>query len=362
MGPPPGKDPKKPNSSGDGTGPSPIQTNLPPLEGPLTHGEDPASSPTVDPFDPPPPNFPEWSDADIAAEKWATKHSFEDPDFQLFYPRSLRKALDGYKRPSELSPDGGLTPIVAAPIATMEEYVRGRIAALPTTATTTSKGPLSPAPMGSLHPKQPGEGGAEGSTSLLAPALDETVKRVQTPPPPIVSIQPKAEDPATRPDTTQSSRPAISRGGSMMNMDAIKPGDTMDFDPQDSSTSEPSKLFSTNSHLLHSELMSQILCQFHFLFDQGKSLRATGQADEFSFLDNIYPKNKDGSLMYNPSGKYAVRLYWLGAWRKVIVDDRIPCNSEGKPLVVTSPNPVELWPILLTKAILKIAVYRYDLF
>ena len=47
-----------------------------------------------------------------------------------------------------------------------------------------------------------------------------------------------------------------------------------------------------------------------------------------------------------------------GAWRKVTVDDMLPFKepgSEGDPLLLPqSPNPAELWPAILTKAILKI--------
>lgn len=102
-------------------------------------------------------------------------------------------------------------------------------------------------------------------------------------------------------------------------------------------------------------------------------------------------------------GKYVVRLFWLGSWRKVYVDDLLPVNSQDQvmlPSVVISALPpeafyspetpdlnspkgkkgksdkestkskeskisgkkpkdtfrvVELWPFLLSKALLKIA-------
>jgi hypothetical protein len=45
-------------------------------------------------------------------------------------------------------------------------------------------------------------------------------------------------------------------------------------------------------------------------------------------------------------------------WRCVTVDDRIPVDLFGRALLVGS-RPLQLWPLLLCKAILKVmAVYR----
>lgn len=61
------------------------------------------------------------------------------------------------------------------------------------------------------------------------------------------------------------------------------------------------------------------------------------------------------SALYNPAGKYAVKLFFMGCWRKVLVDDNIPFDALGRPLLPVSSNPLELWPLLLSKALLKIA-------
>eukprot|EP00961_Rhodomonas_salina_P059329 797210-Rhodomonas_salina.3 len=124
-------------------------------------------------------------------------------------------------------------------------------------------------------------------------------------------------------------------------------------------------------------------------------LGETGQ----DLWDCIYPKNEKGQAMYNPSGKYVVKLHVMGSWRAVEVDDRMPdCNARYAPsasayahgmrckkLQISSPNlarapctagtnlpasalaPVvdgacilprtkdkaELWPIIMTKALYK---------
>ncbi len=67
----------------------------------------------------------------------------------------------------------------------------------------------------------------------------------------------------------------------------------------------------------------------------------------------IYPK-ENGMPVASASGKYAVRLYDHGAWRLVIVDDRVPCDAAGKPLLPRTANPAEIWPMILAKALFKI--------
>ena len=74
----------------------------------------------------------------------------------------------------------------------------------------------------------------------------------------------------------------------------------------------------------------------------------------------IYPKSKEGDAVYNPAGKYVVKLYWLGQWRKVTVDDLLPVDASGNLLLVQSPIRGELWPLILTKAVLKVAQLTYE--
>jgi hypothetical protein len=73
----------------------------------------------------------------------------------------------------------------------------------------------------------------------------------------------------------------------------------------------------------------------------------------------IYPKDPDGFPMFNPSGKYAVKLYVVGAWRKVVVDDRMPVDSKGVPLLPQSIEGAEIWPLILSKALLKVTNGRF---
>eukprot|EP00903_Cladosiphon_okamuranus_P015705 g14497.t1 len=76
----------------------------------------------------------------------------------------------------------------------------------------------------------------------------------------------------------------------------------------------------------------------------------------------IYPKTSDEVPCYNPCGRYAIKLFAAGRWRKVEVDDFIPLDATRSPVIAASENPLELWPLLLSKALYKL--YRlggYDL-
>ncbi|KAK2956033.1 putative Calpain-type cysteine protease DEK1 [Blattamonas nauphoetae] len=90
--------------------------------------------------------------------------------------------------------------------------------------------------------------------------------------------------------------------------------------------------------------------------------RRTGK----KYLSNlIYPQNRQGVSVYNPIGRYFVRLYFNGCWRRVIIDDKLPCSSSStrSPLTIATPrsllcsystNRNELWVSLLEKAFLKV--------
>eukprot|EP00854_Cymbomonas_tetramitiformis_P020311 gene20311-24322_t len=77
--------------------------------------------------------------------------------------------------------------------------------------------------------------------------------------------------------------------------------------------------------------------------------------DKGDFLwELISPKGPDGLPAPSPSGKYWIRLYVMDTWRSVTVDDRMPVDLFGRPLLVNTTRPVMLWPLLLSKAVFKL--------
>ncbi|XP_024947122.1 androglobin-like, partial [Cephus cinctus] len=74
----------------------------------------------------------------------------------------------------------------------------------------------------------------------------------------------------------------------------------------------------------------------------------------------VYSLNKAGKSahhrpMFNPHGKYVVRLFYMGFWRRFLIDDMIPVDNGGNVLLPRTGNNFELWPMILSKALLKIA-------
>jgi len=72
----------------------------------------------------------------------------------------------------------------------------------------------------------------------------------------------------------------------------------------------------------------------------------------------IYPQ-QDGMPIISPSGKYWIKIRFMGKERLVEIDDRVPCDYRKSPLLARSNNIMEIWPQLLMKAILKVYSYKW---
>ncbi|KAB0794256.1 hypothetical protein PPYR_13876 [Photinus pyralis] len=68
----------------------------------------------------------------------------------------------------------------------------------------------------------------------------------------------------------------------------------------------------------------------------------------------IYPRNKEKRPLYNPFGKYMIKLHLNGVTRKIIIDDLLPMNRYGQLLCSYSNNKTEFWVSLLEKAYMKV--------
>jgi len=51
----------------------------------------------------------------------------------------------------------------------------------------------------------------------------------------------------------------------------------------------------------------------------------------------------------------------MGKYRKIVIDDTMPCNKNDDLLTPRCESLEEIWPGLLTKALLKLFTYKYKL-
>ncbi|XP_077031642.1 androglobin isoform X2 [Agelaius phoeniceus] len=119
-------------------------------------------------------------------------------------------------------------------------------------------------------------------------------------------------------------------------------------------------LVSANEHIFCCELMRWIVSEIYAVWRiyNENSLNNETPTLVWKPWEHIYglcKSAKERVTVYNKFGKYALKLYWMGCWRKIIVDDTMPFSEEENLLLPATMSQNELWPMLLSKAIIKLA-------
>ena len=117
---------------------------------------------------------------------------------------------------------------------------------------------------------------------------------------------------------------------------------------------KPSALKLNNNSTCSNSFYTWMTSIFQFILDNN----ITDLNSKRSILFNIYPQ-KDGIPIFNPKGKYAVKLYLMGKERKIIIDDSMPFTFDDELIFPGCEDIREIWPSLLTKALLKLNIYKY---
>ena len=76
-------------------------------------------------------------------------------------------------------------------------------------------------------------------------------------------------------------------------------------------------------------------------------------------MKNIYPQ-VNGVPVYNSSGRYWIRLYFLGKARKIEIDDVFPFDGYTfRFLLPMAEFGNILWPMIISKALLKLFSFKW---
>ena len=92
-------------------------------------------------------------------------------------------------------------------------------------------------------------------------------------------------------------------------------------------------------------VVSSLACLAHYEMRTGYQDRVISS--------KIFPQDNHGMPITNPAGRYVVKLFVNGVWRRVEIDDLFPTKSTTR-MISASSNKKRLWISLLEKAYLKV--------
>ncbi|EGO00763.1 hypothetical protein SERLA73DRAFT_178686 [Serpula lacrymans var. lacrymans S7.3] len=71
-------------------------------------------------------------------------------------------------------------------------------------------------------------------------------------------------------------------------------------------------------------------------------------------LSSLFPQGQDSMPVLSPEGRYDVKIFVNGEYRRVIVDDKLPFNCDGVLIGLSTGSKLQLWPSVIEKAYMKL--------
>ena len=124
----------------------------------------------------------------------------------------------------------------------------------------------------------------------------------------------------------------------------------VNMEKQKINEASPSKINMKESYPIYCRWLASI-------FEIIKDRNITDVNSNCTLFQRIFPQ-ENGVPIYNPKGIYWIKLYNLGKLRKIVIDDRMPCDKYDRFFLPKCDSLEEIWPAILTKALIKLYSYK----